>query len=410
MSIDEHLRRLEDAAWFQQKGAIMDKHVQGAGAVLTLAGQAKWTVPPGHVFAQNQALEVQTKTELSALNLAVAQESLERFLRLMGQEADKEITAALQHVELQKAQLLAALEQEFLEQEFLDAKAFREGQLEDIARLLIHQDLREVILIQSRTAHEIEVQQLKRKIVNSERETFDSERQVIYKKLEVAQVKLRMIPEIKATLEAQRKVLAAEEALVPLYYEKADAEEKLIAALEETIPLLHDKAAAAKELASTIRGMLPYHREILGYRVSLEEERGKAQDETQLQRLTDLSYEANRDEQQDKENAIRLIQVEKSATIAKLEASNADKLAALRKKVAGAEADAVGIVGRNRLAAQEDAAQNRSTTLPRSAEKTAKVREKEVQELAEVAADTKTETTDIAAHAKITATLLHAIS
>ena len=85
MIIEQSLKRLEDAKWFSGKNMIQGKHV----------GKANWELLPGHARQIEQDLEVQTKLELEALNLEAAQESLERFLGLMEQEAGKEVAISI---------------------------------------------------------------------------------------------------------------------------------------------------------------------------------------------------------------------------------------------------------------------------------------------------------------------------
>lgn len=405
MSIEQSLKRLEDAKWFSGKGMIQDKYVRTADAILANAGKANWDNIPGHVRRQEQDLEVQTKLELEGLNLEVAQESLERFLGLMEQEAGAEVAEALMQIEVQKRELLMALDVEFAE-----ARAPHEQRLEDLAQLMIRQDLRALAIIAAKTTHEIEIQKLRRQAVTAESSTFDTERQVLAKKIEVAQTKLRMIPEIEATLDAQRAVLDAERELIPLYEEQVDKEAALTALLEDTIPLLYDKSAVALELANKIKAMIPKYRELLEWKRKSAVARGDAAKESDLERRSSFTDEQLRDALQDLENEGRKIRLEGSEALSKLGADISGQVRTAKSSADSAETSAITLRQADDSEASEHISMYRKSLLVRSAEEDARNQADTIRAIAEIRARTSEETAEIGAEARIESTLIHAIS
>lgn len=405
MSFDDQLKALEDAQWFQQKGALMDKHLEVADAIVTAAASAGWERAPGVAWERTQAVEVETKTAMAALNLGVAQESLERMLRHHGEQVEHEIAEALEQVETEKMMLLSALNEELLA-----LKADTEHRMEALAQLLVHEELRELIIIQAKTRHEIEVQRLRRQMVEMEGRTFDAERRVIEKKLTLATAKLRIIPELQKTLAAQQRQLEEEQLLMPLYEQRMVSEAQLIEVLEETIPLLLDKSAEALSLAAEIRRLLPVHQQILDLRRLQEQARGDAEDEAQAQRLAELTYERRRDALQIKENSIQALQVEKATELSKIEARSAEELASLRAKISDVEVKNIEIVGHNKLATAEEIAKYKGKAIPPVERHTERLREEEIVESTSEQTYAKRRTAEIAAKAQITAKLIHAVS
>jgi hypothetical protein len=264
----------ENSQWYKGKQPIVEEFSGQHRALLsTLAGR-NFCKPPGFLMEASLALEEVGKNKLSALNYQIVAESIERELKQTGHNYTQLYKAARIAFELEKQTLLTALQQEFANMDA--AQSLTE---EELNLLFVELDVRRIILIATKTAIELEMEDLKQELAGVDRLTFTKEELLINEKVVTATAKLTVIPYLETLIEAQKQTLSAEESnishseslvakkelllnkkeeVLPYIEDKANMQIALADKKEELIPYIEDKAASQIELATKKEELIPY--------------------------------------------------------------------------------------------------------------------------------------------------------
>jgi hypothetical protein len=154
--------------------------------------------------------------------------------------------------ELEKMQLFSDLQKEFADKELI-----RSLRGEEIDRLLIDQEVREIGVLLSKTAIEIDIEGVKRQKEEVELLPLPYEEQLAAAKLAAAQRKLAVIPYILAALAAQSAALDTEAAVImPAREEKANYDKQVAdSTTAELLPLMTEKATATATMTTELRNL-----------------------------------------------------------------------------------------------------------------------------------------------------------
>ena len=245
--------------WYKDKQPIMAEFSGSHRALMSGIASRNFTHPPGYLFEASIALEEVGKNKLSALNYSIVAEAIERELKQTGHDYSQAYKTACIAFELEKQSLLTALQQEFA-----DLDATQSLTEEELNRLFVELDLRKLLLITTKTTIDLQIEGLKQQLIDTDRLTYTQEENLINEKVITATKKLEVIPYIAAIIEAQGKLLIAEEENIPYMEELIDEKELLIDKKEEIIPYLEDRATEQLLLAEALTEQINFKEQMLG--------------------------------------------------------------------------------------------------------------------------------------------------
>ena len=199
-------RIAEQAEWYRRKKPILTEMTDKRNAFLDAVAARGFTTVPGFLIDSVTNLELSTKQALSELSYEITAAAVERDLAQQGVDYDVAFKNAMTAWELDKAALLDALTRELAV-----AKTARENREEVLAALAVEVSLRQVALINAKTSIDIESEELKKKIAESEGLPMEKEVRLAQERLTTAQKKLEIIPHLQALITAEEELIAAEE-------------------------------------------------------------------------------------------------------------------------------------------------------------------------------------------------------
>lgn len=281
----------ENSLWYKGKGEVLREFRKNVGAILSAVASRNFSNMPGFAIEAFTDVEVDSKLKLTEYNQKIMSDAIDRELKGLGLENDIALKQATMAWERAKIQLFSDLQTEFADKELI-----RSLRGEEIDRLLIDQEIREVGVLLAKTAIEIDIEGIKRQKEEVELLPLPLEEQLAAAKLAVANRKLSVIPYIQAALAAQSTALTMEAnvimpareqkanydkevadttitEIVPLMTEKAAASLALTGRQTELIPLMIEKATASTELAAAMLAQLYNHRLIALEKVKLAGEK-----------------------------------------------------------------------------------------------------------------------------------------
>jgi hypothetical protein len=250
-------KALENAAWYRGKRPLVDEYLQTAKQVESAVAMRGHLYRPGFLGGEITQVERNLKLKLSDVNYAIVKEAIERDLAQTGFDYDIAYKEAQIAWELEKTQLLTALEQEFAHN-----KKLRELDKQDLDRLEIKINLRKLILIAEKTGIDEDMEELRQEMVSVEQSTYAAEDALLAAKLLTAQKKLEVIPYIETVLEKQQEIIDAETA-------NADSKEVLITKKEDLNDKKEDLITAREAIATAIIDLIAAKQSLIEKRSDL---------------------------------------------------------------------------------------------------------------------------------------------
>ena len=281
----------ENSLWYKGKGEVLREFKKSTRAILSAVASRNFSALPGFAIEAFTDVEIDSKIKLTEYNQKIMSDAIDRELKGLGLENDIALKQATMAWELEKMQLFSDLQKEFADKDLI-----RSLRGEEIDALMIEQEVREIGVLLSKTAIEIEIEGVKRQKEEVDLLPLPYEEQLATAKLAAAQRKLAVIPYILAALAAQSTVLDTEASVImpareekaniekqvadvttaevlPLMDEKAVASKALTDKQSELIPLMLEKAVASKSLADAMMAQLDNHRLIAAEKVELAGEK-----------------------------------------------------------------------------------------------------------------------------------------
>ena len=215
----------ERSEWYRGKEPIIEEYVGQRSGFLAATAARGFPNVPGVLIKGLNALEMQTKKALSTLNYEITAQAIERDLAQSGLDYTLAYKGSTTLWEIEKATLL-----DTLTRELADCQKVREDQEHVLANLAIEVGLRQVALINAKAVLEVESEELKKQIVETQERSLPYETQLAQEKLATAQRKLLIIPHLQALIDAEESLIAEEEA-------NAALTESLINARVDQIPI-----------------------------------------------------------------------------------------------------------------------------------------------------------------------------
>jgi hypothetical protein len=195
----------EAAQWRKGKTPLIRKYLDEHNKMLTEIAGKGFLAMPGYAYNAENFLELTTKEGLSDLNYKIIAETVERELKQAGIVYDLEYKAAAIAWEQAKQALLSAWEVEYA---ILKQNMAYDEEL--LNRAAIEIDARSVVLLQAKTAIEIEMESYRAQIAALDRNTAPLEVQLAEAKLATAQRKLDIIPIINQIVAKEQELLTLE--------------------------------------------------------------------------------------------------------------------------------------------------------------------------------------------------------
>jgi hypothetical protein len=175
----------ENNQYYKSKQPIVEEYSSQHRTLLSTVASRSFCKAPGYLMEASLMLEETGKNKLSALNYTITAEAIERELKQTGHDYSQAYKAARIAFELEKQTLLTALQQEFAN---LDAaQSLAE---EELNRLFVELDIRRIILITTKTTIELQMEDLKRQLAETDRLTFYNEEALVNAQVVTANKKL----------------------------------------------------------------------------------------------------------------------------------------------------------------------------------------------------------------------------
>lgn len=235
----------ENSLWYKGKSEVAREFKKNTGAILSAVASRNFSGMPGFAIEAFTDVEIDSKFKLTEYNQKIMGDAIDRELKALGLENDITLKQTTMAWELEKIQLFSDLQTEFADKELL-----RSLSGEAIDSLMIDQEIREIAVLLSKVAIEIEIEGIKRQKEEVELLPLPLEEQLAAAKLAAATRKLAVIPYILAALAAQSAALDMEASVImPAREQKAnydkEAADKTTA---EILPLMVEKATATSAL------------------------------------------------------------------------------------------------------------------------------------------------------------------
>ncbi len=243
----------ENSLWYKGKSEVLRDFKKNTAAILSAVASRNFSSLPGFAIEAITDVEVESKIRLTEYNQKIMSDAIDRELKALGLENDIALKQATMAWELEKTELFTSLQKEIADKELI-----RSLRGEEIDGLLIDQEFREIAVLASKVAIEVQIEDIKRQKEEVELLPLPLEEQLAAAKLAAARRKLDVIPHILAALAAQSAALDTEEAIIiPAREEKANYEKQVSdLTTSEILPLMEAKATAEAALTAEQTGLL----------------------------------------------------------------------------------------------------------------------------------------------------------
>jgi hypothetical protein len=195
----------ENASWRKEKSPVIFKYLQEHAKMLTeIAGRGFLNLP-GYAYDLENDIETQAKFSLSDINHKILAETIERELKQSGIDYDLAYKSALLAWELEKQGLMTAW--------LAELAGIKQGMASDEETkkvLALAVSARQVTLIASKTALEIEAEGYRQTLAGLDDDTAAYEVNLANAKLMTAQKKIELIPIVQRIIVKEQELLALE--------------------------------------------------------------------------------------------------------------------------------------------------------------------------------------------------------
>lgn len=225
----------ELAQWRKSKTPLLTKYQEEhTKAMSTIAGRGFLDLP-GYGFEMETGLETFTKLALSELNYKILTETVERELKQSGLDYDNNYKNAVMLWNVEK--------QAFLNDwaaEFAGIKQQEAQDEETLTRLAIDVGRRSIILLEAKTALELQKEAYQLQLVGLDAEIYPYEVQLANQQLLTAQTKLNIIPILEEIITKEQELLLIEQSKAAQYSLLMTQELELAAKKQLLLPYLSE--------------------------------------------------------------------------------------------------------------------------------------------------------------------------
>lgn len=243
--MSENLR--EQAGWRKGKTPIIQKYIDDHAKVMVEIAGRGFLFLPGYAYDAVNSLELTAKTGLSELNFKILEETITRELKQLGLDYGLAFKNAAITWEIEKQDLMSAWGAEYA--------GIKQGEAseEEVLNLLaIEVGKRSIILLEGKTAIEIEAEGYRNTLASLDGTVSPYEVQLANAKLLTAQKKLEIIPVIQEIIVKEQELLAIEQTKAAAYTDYIAAEQEVSEKKETLTPVINELATKADEYARLI--------------------------------------------------------------------------------------------------------------------------------------------------------------
>lgn len=239
---------LREAAQYRKgKTPLVDKYLSDHKKLFDeIAGRGFLNLPGYASDAENQ-LEVALKMGLSELNYKILSETIERELKQTGIDYNNAYILAAMSWELEKQTLMSAWDQELA-----GIKQGMAAEEEIKARLALEVNARQIVLIEAKTAIDVEMEGYRTQLAAIDAATAPYEVCLANAKLLTAQKKLEILPVLQVIITKEQELLALETSKAGEYGELMSAERELAIKKQRLVPGLSQLATEKMRHATMI--------------------------------------------------------------------------------------------------------------------------------------------------------------
>jgi hypothetical protein len=237
----------EEARWRKEKTPVVAKYLAEHNKLLDEIAGRGFLALPGYAYDLENDLELGTKLGLAEVNYKILEETIDRELKQMGIDYNLTYRNAVMAWQLQKQALEAAWAAEYA--------VMQQGMMTDENTLNLLADevhRRELILMSSKLALDLETETDRKALVDLEGETSPYETQLVQAKMLVAQKKLEIIPILQEIVAKEQSLLAEEQLKAAEYSTYMAAEQALMAKKETLVPILAQLSALTNTYTNDI--------------------------------------------------------------------------------------------------------------------------------------------------------------
>jgi len=264
---------MEQALFVKGKDPILVEYLRVRKKLGSSVAGRGFSFEPGFMYDAQNDLEIDTKAQLSALNYEILKEAVDQDIKQAGLDYDLAFKNAQIVWELDKQVLLSDWDKELI-----GIKQAQQHEEELLNLLAIEVSKRANLLLEAKTAIELEAEAIRLQIAELDASTGDYELQLANAKLMTANKKLEVIPIFQQIIEIEEDILGKEiellakawilagkaddivekemeivgknEEIVNRQNEIITAERGVLGAEEDVVDVLEDKVSAEQDLIS----------------------------------------------------------------------------------------------------------------------------------------------------------------
>ncbi len=246
----------EQAQYRKGKTPIMREYLNDHKKLLADIAGRGFLILPGYAYDAENRLELAAKTGLSELNYKILAETIERGIRQAGFNYNLGYQTALMAWEMEKQSLMAAWDKE------LAGIRLGMAEEEEMKNILSTEvEARQTVLINAKTAIELEMESCRKQIAELEDAAAPYDVRLANARLLTAQKKLDLIPVIQEIIGREKELLALERDKSDEYAKLAAVEQEAAAKRQRLVP----------ELANLV-SMLKQHADLIPWRTAVEKQ------------------------------------------------------------------------------------------------------------------------------------------
>jgi len=237
----------EQAQWRKGKTSIVTKYDDEHEKIFAGVAGRGFLSLPGYAYGIVNGLEKTVKGELSELNFKIMSETIERELKQAGIAYDIEYKQKALAWEISKQGLMVAWEEEYA-----GIKQGMSAEEETLNRLATEVSRREIVLIEGKTAIELQMEAYRKQLAQLDGSMAPYEVQLAQAKMLTAKKKLEIIPILQEIVTKEQELLSIEKDKAAAYSDLMAAEKAAAEKQQLLIPGLQDLANKTENLALLI--------------------------------------------------------------------------------------------------------------------------------------------------------------
>lgn len=272
----------EQASWRKGKTPVMMKYIADHAKLFAEIAGRGFLSMPGYAYEAENELELMTKLGFSELNYKILSETIEREMKQAGITYDLSYKAAALAWDVDKQALMAAWDAEL--------SLIKQGMASDeetLARLAIEVAARQIVLLEAKTALELQMEAYRLELATLEGSTSEYEISLANAKVLTATKKLELLPIFQEILAKEQGLLTSEQGKVAAYTVLMEAEQETATKKQLLIPGYQELANLTTAYAGLIPGQISIEEQIADEKLA----QAQAINTKEASRLTELNKE-----------------------------------------------------------------------------------------------------------------------